>query len=109
MGRVRRVRFGSAISEHPGLAVVFVTPAHGGALEDVVNAVDEILRPDVLLGAVARSVVGPGREVERGAGISLWAGSIPSVRGLSLQAVNSNGGSESDDRPDATRITGWPA
>lgn len=126
---VRRVRFGSAISEHPvtaiatgevvgqvleavgenpGLVVAFVTPAHGGALEDVVRTVDEILRPDVLLGAVARSVVGPGREVERGAGISLWAGAIPSVTGLSLEAVNGSGPG-GGDQLGPPMITGWPA
>jgi small ligand-binding sensory domain FIST len=106
-GRVRRVAFGSAISEHPitavatgevsgavfervgegpELALVFVTPAHGGALEDVVRTVDAVLRPDVVLGAVAQSVVGPGREVERGPGISLWAGSVGPVAGMSLGA-----------------------
>jgi small ligand-binding sensory domain FIST len=119
-GRVRRVRFGSAISEHPitaiatgevtgavleavgdhpSLAIVFVTPAHGGALEDVVRTVDEILCPDALLGAVAVSVVGPGREVERGAGISLWAASGLSVLGLNLGATPS----PDYTRPDYTR------
>ena len=51
------------------------------------RTVDEILRPDVLIGAVARSVVGPGREVESGAGISLWAGSIPMSRAYLSWAV----------------------
>jgi small ligand-binding sensory domain FIST len=126
------VRFGSAISEHPvtaiatgevtgavleavgenpSLALVFVTPAHGGALEDVVRTVDQILRPEVLLGAVATSVVGPGREVERGAGLSLWAGSDLSVCGVSLRSP------AAPDNPSdtATRflsrppgIRGWP-
>jgi len=119
------VRFGSAISEHPltaiatgevtgaaleavgdrpGLAVVFVTPAHGGALEDVVRTVDEILEPDVLLGAVAVSVVGPGREVERGAGISLWAASDVSVVGLSLNAIDGAGNTGAGP----PGVTGWP-
>ncbi len=69
--------------------MLFVTPAHGGALEDVVRTVDEILRPEVLLGVVASSVVGPGREVERGPAISLWAGTDLTVCGVSLEAPSS--------------------
>jgi small ligand-binding sensory domain FIST len=127
------VRFGSAISEHPvtaiatgevtgavleavgenpSLALVFVTPAHGGALEDVVRTVDQILRPEVLLGAVATSVVGPGREVERGAGLSLWAGSDLSVCGVSLRSPAAPDNSSDTatrflPRP-PTGIKGWP-
>lgn len=108
---VRHVPFGSAISEHPitaiatgevcgqvfeavgenpSLALVFVTPAHGGALQDVARTVDAVLQPEVLIGAVAQSVVGPGREVERGPGISLWAGSVGTVAGVSLPAATNS-------------------
>lgn len=97
--------FSAAISEHPvtavatgevagavfeeigagaDLALVFVTPAHGGALEDIVATVDEVLQPFALLGAVAACVVGPAREVERGPGISLWAGRTGPVTGVRL-------------------------
>jgi small ligand-binding sensory domain FIST len=62
-----------AVGESPGLAVCFVTPGHAGAFEDVTKAINDILHPDVLTGAVASSVVGPGREVEKGPAISLWA------------------------------------
>src|ERR1700721_4167281 len=120
-GRVRGVAFGSAISEHPltaiatgegcgqvyeavgenpALALVFVTPAHGGALEDVVRTAEAVLNPDVVLGAVAQSVVGPGREVERGPGISLWAGSVGHVAGIAL-----GGPGETDENGPF----GWPS
>lgn len=89
-----------AVGENPALALVFVTPAHGGALEDVVRTVDAVLRPDVVLGAVAQSVVGPGREVERGPGISLWAGSVGPVAGISL----GSGGEFNESRPFS-----WPS
>lgn len=63
-----------AIGGHPDLALVFVTMAHAGALEDVVAAACEVLHPSVLVGAASESIVGTGREVEGGPGISLWAG-----------------------------------
>lgn len=134
------MRFGSAISEHPvtaiatgevtgavlesvgenpSLALVFVTPAHGGALEDVVRTVDQILHPEVLLGAVATSVVGPGREVERGAGLSLWAGSDLSVSGVRLLSPlapddtgrttnRTTGRTTSGFPPGPPGVAGWP-
>jgi small ligand-binding sensory domain FIST len=54
--------------------MVFTTLAHAGALEDVVAAVREILHPAVLMGAAGEAIVGTGREVEGGPGVSLWAG-----------------------------------
>ena len=109
---VRHVPFGSAVSEHPitavatgevcgqvfeavgespTLALVFVTPAHGGALQQVAQTVDAVLQPEILIGAVAQSVVGPGREVERGPGIALWAGSVGTAAGVSLPAATNAG------------------
>jgi small ligand-binding sensory domain FIST len=63
-----------AIGPHPDLAVVFTTLAHAGALEDVVVAVNEVLKPSVVVGAASDSIVGVGREVEGGPAVSLWAG-----------------------------------
>ena len=62
------------LGPHPDLAIVFVTLAHAGALEDVVATVREILHPSVLFGAASDSIIGGEREVEGTAGISLWAG-----------------------------------
>jgi small ligand-binding sensory domain FIST len=110
------VAFGSAISEHPvtaiatgevagavfeavgespSLCIGFVTPAHAGALEDVMRTVEAVLRPKVAIGAVAESIVGPAREVERGPGISLWAASSGEVAGIRLEVTD--GG-----------VVGWP-
>jgi small ligand-binding sensory domain FIST len=112
--------FGSAISEHPitaeatgevigsvlesvgespDLAVVFVTPAHGGALEDVGRTVEHIVQPNVLIGAVCSSVVGPGREVERGPGISLWTARTGPISAISLERAGAAGFEET---------SGWP-
>lgn len=94
-------RFAAAVSEHPvtatavgevagevlerlggtspDLAMLFVTEAHAGALEDAARAVRSILSPGVLLGCAAVAVVGPGVEVEERPGVSLWAGRVGAV------------------------------
>jgi len=69
---------GQVIEEMPGpveLACLFVTPPHGGALEDAAAAVRAVIGPNVLIGAAAGSVAGPRREVEASAAVSLWVGS----------------------------------
>ena len=40
----------------PDLALLFVTPPHGGALEDAAAAVQATLRPRVLLGCAADAI-----------------------------------------------------
>jgi small ligand-binding sensory domain FIST len=70
----------------PDLAVLFVSAAHTGAMEDIAAAVRSILLPDVLVGCTAASVVGGAREVEGQPAISLWAGRMSSVTPLRLTA-----------------------
>lgn len=84
----------------PDLALVFVTPPHAGALEDIAAALADILRPEVLIGCAAVSVVGTGREVEQDAAVSLWAGRFGPVEPLRLTAGRGLDGVELD---------GWPA
>jgi len=90
------------LGERPDLAVVFVTPPHAGALEDAVGAIDELLHPLVLLGCAAESVVGPHREVERSAAVSLFAGRTGPLLPLALDASLGEG-----EGPVA--VAGWPA
>src|SRR5207248_11582415 len=59
---------------------------HGGALEDAAGAVREVLRPRVLLGCTAESVVGGAHEVEARPAVSLWAGDVRAGRPLVLAA-----------------------
>lgn len=54
------------------LSVVFASPEHADALAAVGAAVHARLSPEVLLGAIAQGVVGPGREVETGPAVSVW-------------------------------------
>ncbi|MFN2608569.1 MAG: FIST N-terminal domain-containing protein [Acidimicrobiales bacterium] len=83
----------------PDLALVFVTGPHVGALGEVAATVAATLRPGALLGCTAVSVVGGGREVEHGPGISLWAGHTGPVTPFRLQAERT---------PDGPAFTGWP-
>jgi small ligand-binding sensory domain FIST len=87
-----------AIGTEPDLAVLFVTPAHGGAIEDAANAVRTILQPRTLIGCAAESIIGDGLEVENGPGVSLWAGRVGALAPLRLTgAVNVR-----------DSIEGWP-
>lgn len=74
----------AAANDHPALgcdlAVVFATAEHADALGDVAAAVEARLEPGVLLGAVAQGVIGPGEEVEDGAGVVVWAASLPGAQ-----------------------------
>jgi small ligand-binding sensory domain FIST len=113
--------FAAAISEHPitahavgeaagqvleslgegaDLATVFVTVGHAGALEDVAAAVRSILKPGVLVGCAAGSVLANGTEVEGTAAIAVWAGNVGPVSPVHLRLVRT---------ADGTGLTGWPA
>jgi small ligand-binding sensory domain FIST len=61
------------LGDAPDLAVVFVTAAHGGVLEDIARTIREVLRPGTLLGATAVSVLGGDHEVEEQPAVTLWA------------------------------------
>ncbi len=57
-----------ALGERPDLAVVVATRPHAGALEDIGRTVSSVLHPLAVLGGVAESAIGTGREVEETAG-----------------------------------------
>jgi len=64
----------------PDLAYLFLSPSHLAEVEIAAALVRERLRPARLLGCVAEGVVGGRRELESGAGLSLWAGALPGAR-----------------------------
>jgi len=76
------------VGAHPDLVCCFVTPAHGGALEDVAAAVRTVLSPTVVIGCVSDWVLGNSTEVEGGAGIALWAGLTGPVTPLTVPATD---------------------
>jgi small ligand-binding sensory domain FIST len=55
------------------LAAVFFSAHHAGSAARIAAAVRERLSPRCLLGCVAETVIGNGREVEEGPALSLWA------------------------------------
>ncbi|MGI8662645.1 MAG: FIST signal transduction protein [Acidimicrobiales bacterium] len=63
----------------PDLAILFVTAAHTGSLEDIAGTVRKLLQPTTLLAVTAVSVLGGGREVEAQPAMSLWAGNVGGV------------------------------
>jgi small ligand-binding sensory domain FIST len=75
------------VGEAPGLAVLFATRPHVGALEDVVRAVRQTLRPGALIGATAVSVIGGAREVEEHSALAMWAARTGPVPTVSIDAV----------------------
>ena len=85
--------------EAPDLALLFVTPVHARHLGEIASTVRATLRPGTLLGCAAVSVLGGDREVERGPGISLWAGRTGPVTPFHLTVTRS---------PDGFAFTGWP-
>jgi small ligand-binding sensory domain FIST len=67
-----RVR--TEVLDAPDLAMVFFSAHHLGAAGDLARGLRERLAPRCLLGCVAETVVGNGREVEEGPALSLWLG-----------------------------------
>lgn len=58
------------------LAVVFASGAHLASPWATLEAVHEILLPEELVGCGAYGVIGPGREVEEGSAVSVWAAAL---------------------------------
>ncbi len=58
-------------------AMVVVSRAHGHAAHAVLKQVRDVARPERLIGCVAETVVGGGREVEAGPGVAVWLASLP--------------------------------
>jgi small ligand-binding sensory domain FIST len=59
------------------LAVVFTSRPHMADVESLLGVVRGHLDPGHLIGCCAQGVVGTGKEVEEGPGISVWAASLP--------------------------------
>ena len=63
------------LGEAPDVAVIFVTAGFAGATEDVAAAVRKLLRPGVLVGATAASLIANDHEIEDRAAVTLFAAS----------------------------------
>ena len=89
-----------SIGERPDLAIVFVTAAHAGALEDVAATVDAVLHPLVTLGAASEGVIGPHREVEASPAVSLFAARTGPLLPFALDTKS--------DPLGGVTVSGWP-
>jgi small ligand-binding sensory domain FIST len=90
-----------SLGDRPDLAVVVATRPHAGALEDIIGAVSSVLHPLAVVGGIAESAVGTGREVEETPAISLWAGRVGPLVPLSLDATRL--------ADDSWHFEGWPS
>jgi len=87
--------------DDPDLLVCFASPHFVGALDDLVNALRNLLEPRVLLGAGAVSIIGTGEEVEEAPAVSLFAAVLPDAT-LTPVALRV------EDTPDGPAVVGWP-
>ena len=83
----------------PDLALLFITAAHAGAMEDMAAAVRATLSPGTLLGCTAESLVAGAREVEQRPAVALWAGHTGPVTPFHARVVPT---------PDGNALVGWP-
>jgi small ligand-binding sensory domain FIST len=58
----------------PDLTFLFFSPHHAGAAEQLVQTIQDRLKPRCLLGCVGESIIGGAREIEQDPALSLWAG-----------------------------------
>ncbi len=74
----------------PDLAVLFVSPHHGGAYPAIAGAVAGELEGAAVIGCSGGGVIGGAREVERSPAVALAVGSLPdvTVTPFSLQAAD---------------------
>lgn len=83
------------------LAFAFFSPDHADSAELIVAQIHERLRPTVLLGCSAESVIGGNQEVEGQPALCLWVGHLP---GAALTPFHL----EYVEAGDGIRVTGWP-
>jgi small ligand-binding sensory domain FIST len=88
------------LGDRPDLALVVATRPHAGALEDIARTVSSVLHPLTVMGGVAESAVGTGREVEETPAISLWAGRVGPLAPLAIGATRL--------ADDSWHFAGWP-
>ena len=77
----------------PSLAVAFATPHYSSRAGVLLDALQRELGPVPLVGCIAEGVIGGGREVETGPGVSLWvAAGAGLAETFSMEYVRARGG-----------------
>lgn len=62
------------------LAMVFVSPAYGSALDDILPGIQKLLNAEHVLGATGETIIADGREVESSPALAIWVGTLPGSR-----------------------------
>jgi len=83
------------------LAFLFFSPDHADSAELLVATIRERLRPAILLGCSAESVIGNAQEIEGRPALCLWVGHLPgaTLTPFHLEFVQVG---------DGVRVLGWP-
>jgi small ligand-binding sensory domain FIST len=87
--------------ERPDLIVVFASPHHVGAFDDMAGGLRKLMEPELMIGCTAVAVAGGGREIEDAPGLSVFAARFDtgSVDARVLDAMQTD---------DGFVILGWP-
>jgi small ligand-binding sensory domain FIST len=88
-------------AERPTVAVMFASPHLCADPWALLDAVHEHLGPERLIGCTTEAVIGEGREVEEGPGLSIWCARLPDVSAATFRLT-------ADATDDGYDIAGWP-
>jgi small ligand-binding sensory domain FIST len=75
-GEAAAIAAGALAGAKPDLALVFVSGRHLAAPEATLEAVQDALAPEALIGCGAGGVLAAGRELEQGTAAAVWAASL---------------------------------
>lgn len=89
------------VDTRPTFVLMFVSPDHVGACEDMVSSIRTLLEPDCFLGCTGSAIIGGAQEVEGGPALSLFAAALGGTRlqGVRLDYLQT---------PDGPSFIGWP-
>jgi small ligand-binding sensory domain FIST len=93
---------GGGLTDAVDLAFVFLSPAHRSEAAEAAEVVRDELAPRNLLGCTAQGIVARDREIEEGAALAVWAGSLP---GAEIETFHA----EALDEDGEAALTGFPA
>lgn len=71
----------------PTVGMLFVAGRHVAAIDDIVETVQAVLSPEVLVGGTSVGVAGGAEEVEDGDAVSLWAATGLAVSSFRLETL----------------------
>lgn len=73
------------LATEPDVVLVFIDSAHTGAIEDITSALQELLRPGVMVGSTACGVIDRTTEIEDRHALAVWAATGLEATALRLE------------------------